>query len=72
MNANVLAESCGFLILFFTPIDDPQLNPDLGERITDVFLDQTRVNVCEHMRRHLYRVFTYIYSLLAEKDICDH
>ena len=34
--------------------------------IIDVFLNQKRVNVC------LYCVFTYIYSLLIEKDICDH
>ena len=46
--------------------------------ITDAFLDQKRVNVCEHpvkmvaQGRHLYHVFTYIYSLLIEKDICDH
>ena len=36
-----------------------------------VFLNQKRVNVCEPTRRHLYCVFTYISSLLIEKDICD-
>ena len=44
--------------------------------ITDAFLNQKRENVCEHMVKmmwhHLYRIFTYIYSLLIEKCICDH
>jgi hypothetical protein len=54
--------------------------------ITDAFLNQKRVNVYDHMIKmasqesflkvspggcHLYRVFTYIYSLLIEKGICD-
>ena len=43
--------------------------------ITDVFLNQKRVNICEYTVKmtscHLYRVFTYIYCLLIEKDICD-
>ena len=39
--------------------------------ITDIFLDQKRVNVCEYTWRHLHYLFTYIYSLLNEKDICD-
>ena len=29
------------------------------------------VNVCEHMVKTASHVFTYIYSLLIEKDICD-
>ena len=48
--------------------------------ITDAFLDQKRVNVPEHtakmestlMWHRRYYVFTYIYSLLIKKDICDH
>ena len=43
--------------------------------IRDVFFDQKRVNVCEHMVKaapRLYHVFTYIYSLLIKKDISDH
>ena len=39
--------------------------------IIDVFLNQKRLDVCEHAWRHLYLVFTYIYFLLIEKDICD-
>ena len=42
--------------------------------IIDVFFDQERVNVCEHRIKtspRLYRVFTYSYSVLIEKDICD-
>ena len=42
--------------------------------ITDVFLHQTRLNVCEHTAKTvacLYHVFTFIYSPLIEKDICD-
>jgi len=46
--------------------------------ITAVFLDQKRVNVCEHTAKiatwewcHFYHVFTYIYFLLIEKDSCD-
>ena len=39
--------------------------------IRDVFLDQKRVNVCEHTVKMVPRVFTNIYSLLIEKDICD-
>ena len=34
--------------------------------ITDVFLDQNRVNVCEHT------VKTTPYSLLIEKDVCEY
>ena len=29
------------------------------------------VNICEHTWCHLCSVFTYIYSLLIKKDICD-
>ena len=42
--------------------------------MTDVFLDQKRVNVCEQTVKTwycLYRVFIKINSLLIEKDICD-
>jgi hypothetical protein len=52
--------------------------------ITDVILDQKRVNICEHTLktaphgtylqlawRHLYHIFTYIYSIVIEKDICN-
>ena len=63
--------------------------------IPNVFLNQKRVNVCEHMVKkaphesfpvsyplwwhfsntlmwcRLFHVFTYFYSLLIEKDICD-
>ena len=42
------------------------------------FLDQKRVNLCEHMVKiaplscgAIFHVFTQIYSLLIEKDICD-
>ena len=41
---------------------------------TDVFLNQKRVNVREHTVdtwHFLHCVFTYIYSLLNKKDICD-
>ena len=38
--------------------------------ITDIFLNQKRVNVCEHTVRSCpHHVFGYI--LLIEKDICD-
>ena len=40
--------------------------------ITDVFLNQKRINVCEHMEKMASHGFTYIYSLLIENDICDH
>jgi hypothetical protein len=40
--------------------------------ITDVFLDQKRVNVCECLVKMASDVFTYIYSLQIEKHICDH
>ena len=40
--------------------------------ITDVFLNQKRVNVCEHTLNTAPHVFTYIYSLPIKKDICDH
>ena len=53
--------------------------------ITYIFLNQKRVNVCEHMTKiaslecfggafqklSLCHVFTYIHSLLIEKDLCD-
>jgi hypothetical protein len=43
--------------------------------ITNVFLDQKRVNASEHMvkmvPRENYHVSIYIYSLLIKKDICD-
>ena len=35
--------------------------------ITDFFLDQKRVNVCEYTWCHLYCAFTQFYSLLFEK-----
>jgi hypothetical protein len=43
--------------------------------ITYAFLNQKRVNACEHtvmMVRRLYQVFTYIYSLLIKKGIYDN
>ena len=51
--------------------------------ITDVFLNQKIVNVCEHMVKMASRIVTelhmvpslpcvHIYSLLIEKDICEH
>ena len=41
--------------------------------IIDIFLDQKRVNVCEDtVKTAPRRVFTHIYSLQIEKDICDH
>ena len=44
--------------------------------ITNVFFNQKTVNVCKHTVKmtwcHLHSIFTYVYSLLIEKDICDH
>jgi hypothetical protein len=42
-----------------------------GLTITDVFLNPKRINVCEHMVKMASCRFTYIYSLVIEKNICD-
>jgi hypothetical protein len=39
--------------------------------ITDVFLDQKRVNVCEHTVSVFTMCSLYIYSLLIENDIIE-
>ena len=49
--------------------------------LTDVFLNQKRINICEHKIkmsaretdrwRHFYCVFTYIYSFLIKEDIWE-
>ena len=42
-----------------------------SKTIMEVLLNQKRrVNACEQTC-HLYSVFTYIYSLLIEKDLCE-
>ena len=38
--------------------------------ITDAFLNQTRVNVCEH-REKIFTMRSHALSILIEKDICD-
>jgi hypothetical protein len=44
--------------------------------ITDVFLNQKRVNVCEHMVKMvscdaIFIVRSHIFTLVIEKDVCD-
>ena len=39
--------------------------------VTGVFLNHKRVNVCEHTCDAIFVMFTYMHSLLNEKDACD-
>ena len=42
---------------------------------TEVFVNQKRINVCEHTVKivpdDIYLMFTHIYSLLIDKDLCE-
>jgi hypothetical protein len=79
---------CEYTSTLLTHLTNASLRPNTWKlnwnvlTITAVILNLKRVNVCEQMVKTAPRttvtwccphhVFSYIYSLLIEKDICDH
>ena len=66
---------CKFVLLaiFLSTFTSFASNIWLGFMLPLLFLELMlyRAHICHYIYRHLHRVFTYICSLLIEKDICD-